>query len=76
MDEIDDLRRRVEKLERQFEFLLRHSNLQYVDQPSRDASSEVMYLVQKGDLLGAIKQYRQETGADLKTAKNFVESLR
>jgi ribosomal protein L7/L12 len=40
-----------------------------------DASPAVLELVQRGDMIGAIKQYRAETGTDLATAKDRVEKL-
>ncbi len=75
MDDIAHLRARVAKLERTVEFLLKHLELEYVDRPSTNASPEVVELVQQGNIIGAIKVYREETGVDLKTAKEFVEGL-
>ena len=39
------------------------------------ASAAVLDLVRGGNKIGAIKQYREETGAGLKEAKDFVESI-
>jgi ribosomal protein L7/L12 len=38
-------------------------------------SPQVRALVAEGKLMHAIKAYRDETGCDLMTAKNVVESL-
>ncbi len=43
--------------------------------PSSDASEEVMELLLTGRKIEAIKVYRRETGASLKDAKEFIESL-
>jgi len=39
------------------------------------ASAVVLDLVAKGDLIRAIKVYRQESGAGLREAKRYVEKL-
>lgn len=39
------------------------------------ASERVTQLLLAGDKLAAIKAYREETGADLATARTFVDSL-
>ena len=39
------------------------------------ASAQVMALLARGDKIGAIKQFRIETGAGLKEAKDAVEAL-
>ena len=44
--------------------------------PDTSASPQVLAFVRGGNLIHAIKQYREETGCDLQTAKAYVESLR
>ena len=73
--EIFELRQRVEKLERQVAFLLKNSGMMYQDEPNQGVSPEIMDLVRKGRKIQAIKLFRQETGADLKYAKEYIESL-
>jgi ribosomal protein L7/L12 len=38
-------------------------------------SSEILNLLAAGDKIGAIKAYRNQTGAGLKDAKDFIESI-
>jgi ribosomal protein L7/L12 len=72
---MDDLRAPV----RHHEVLVHHLHAAHdVERPAPDAdvSAEVRALVAKGNLIGAIKAYREETGCDLRTARDVVESLR
>ena len=72
---IQQLQARVAKLERTVEFLLTKLELEYVDNPPNDVDSEVFRLAKAGKTMDAIKLYREKTGSDLLTAKNFIESL-
>jgi ribosomal protein L7/L12 len=71
---MDDLRPRVRELERLVDHLYAALD---VAPPGRDssASPQVLAFVAQGNLIHAIKQYREETGCDLRTAKDFVEGL-
>ena len=66
---------RVAKLERQVEFLLKKLELDYVDRPSQNVSPDILYEVQRGNKIAAIKLYREQTGVGLKEAKDFIDSL-
>ena len=72
---IFELQQKVAKLERQVAFLLQHLGLEYSEEPNIDVSPEILALAHQGKTLEAIKLFREETGADLKTAKEFIESL-
>ena len=72
---IQQLQARVAKLERTVEFLLTKLELEYIDNPPNDVDPEVFRLARAGKTMDAIKLYREKTGADLLTAKNFIESL-
>jgi len=74
-NEIHELKKRVEKLERQMASLLQHQDFDYREKPTQIASLEIMNLMREGKKIQAIKLYRQETGVGLKQAKEFVESL-
>jgi len=67
------LRRRVEKLEHLVSRLMEAMGLDPDLEP--DPSPEILDMIRRGEKLEAIKLYRQETGAGLKEAKAFVESL-
>ena len=73
--EITELQQRVAKLESQMAFLFRNLGIAYPDVPAVGASPEVMELLRRGQKIEAIKRFREETGAGLKDAKEFIESL-
>ena len=65
----------VEKMEAQLGFLYRSLGIATQEAPGWKASPELIELVRKGDKLAAIKAFREESGASLKDAKEFIESL-
>lgn len=74
-DEMEDVIKRIEKLETQMAFLQRSLGVTDKEIPKTDASENVSMLIKKGGTIGAIKAFREETGASLKDAKSFVESV-
>ncbi len=74
-EQIKQLRARVAKLERTVAFLLSKLEIEYVDDPAPEVDPDVFKLVQAGKTIEAIKLYREKTGADLRTAKDFIESM-
>jgi large subunit ribosomal protein L7/L12 len=82
MDE-QQLLQRIADLERRLDWLYLATGHGYA--ASRDggvaagmtggASSAVLALVQQGNKIGAIKQYREETGCGLKEAKDVIDAL-
>jgi ribosomal protein L7/L12 len=73
-DEVQELRERIAKLERKVDFLLDKLALAYEDEPP-PVSAEILDLLRRGRKIEAIKRYREKTGATLRAAKKFVESL-
>ncbi len=73
--QVFELNQRVAKLERQVAFLLEHLGVQYQDHPTQDVSPEILDLVRRGRKIEAIQIYREQTGASLKLAKDFIDSL-
>jgi len=73
--EISELKRRVTTLESQIAFLLRDLGLEYPEPSTWEVPTEIMDLVRRGKKVEAIRLFRQETGAGLKDAKEFIESL-
>ena len=73
--EIYKLRQRVAKLERQVAFLTERLGVAYHDEPDVGVSPEILDLLRRGRKIQAIKLYRQGTGASLRQAKEFVDSL-
>lgn len=71
--EFQELKQRVDKLERQVASLLESSRLAHGS--STTASTKVMDLVRQRRTLDAIKAYREESGVGLAEAKQFIDSL-
>ena len=74
--EIEKIKMRLEKLESQMTFLQRSLGITTNDAPSWKASPEIIELIRRGEKIEAIKAFREQTGASLKDAKNFIESIK
>jgi len=73
--EIAEIKVRLDKLDSRLSFLCRSLGVTTQEAPAWRASPALLELVKKGDRIAAIKAFREETGASLKDAKDFVESL-
>ena len=73
--EIAEIKMRLDKLESRLGFLYRSLGITAQEVPGWHASPALLELVRKGDRIAAIKAFREETGASLKDAKEFIESL-
>ncbi len=73
--EIYALKQQVKRLEHQVAFLLDHLRLDFPEEMDPGITSEVMALVREGRKIDAIRLYREITGADLKVAKELIDSL-
>ena len=62
--------RQLRRVEEKLDAILKHLNIEY----SR-VDPKIVELVRDGQTIEAIKLYREQTGASLKEAKDFVESL-
>ena len=69
-----ELHARVYELERLVDHLYRSLSMEK-PAASDSVSERVRALARSGNALEAIKLYREETGCDLRTAKETVESL-
>lgn len=74
--DIADIKKRIEKLESQMSYLFRSQGIESDEPPSWRSSPKVLELLTSGKKIEAIKAFREESGASLKDAKVFVESLR
>ncbi len=74
--EIIDLRGRVIRLEAQIEFLYRNFGPTFVDDQFPPDDSEVVELIQKGNLIGAIAAYRRIYNTGPAEAKTAVENTK
>jgi ribosomal protein L7/L12 len=75
-DEISELRKRVERLEGRMDFLFRSLGINEEQAPAWKPSPRVLDLLRRGKKVEAIKALREESGASLKDAKNFIEGLK
>ena len=79
MSEIDDLRARVDELERRVEILFTNTGAIDMDELGRgapDPSPEVQELVMRGEVKQAMKLYQEQTGADLGTTMGALGKLK
>jgi ribosomal protein L7/L12 len=72
---LGDLGRRLAELERKVDFMLTALNLNYQEPPEPLYMEQIRTLVAAHKIIEAIKVYRENTGAGLADAKNFVEHL-
>jgi hypothetical protein len=62
---------RLRSLERRVDLILKHLGID----PNQGINPQVQELMKAGQKIQAIKLYRELTGAGLKEAKDYVESL-
>lgn len=79
-DHIDSSRigflgRKLERIERKLDILLKQLNIEIPDEPVSPDMNEVKILIDQGNLIEAIKEYRQHFGGSLAEAKTAVEEL-
>jgi ribosomal protein L7/L12 len=70
---IAELMKSQRRTEAKVDLLLKQAGLTY--DPRANVPPGVLEALQAGQKIEAIRQYRVATGVDLKTAKEFVESL-
>ncbi len=75
-DELVSLRRRVSELEAQVEFLYRHLGVTFVPDPSLIDDSKILEQLKKGNLIEAVKLYRQTYNTGLAESKKAVDALK
>ncbi len=76
MKELEEINLRLNKLESRMDFLFRRLGINEKELPAWNPGPEIIDLVKKGDKMAAIKAFMHETGASLKDAKIFVESIK
>ncbi|MBK9923909.1 MAG: hypothetical protein IPP66_01330 [Anaerolineales bacterium] len=74
--EIGALRMRVLELEGQVAFLYQHLGVTYIPKPGPEADPRVIEQIKKGNLIEAIKIYRELSGSSLAEAKSAVEKVK
>jgi ribosomal protein L7/L12 len=73
--QIGALSRRLAALERKVDFMLTALKLDYQEPPEPPYMAQVRALAAQRKVIDAIKVYRENTGASLVDAKNFVENM-
>jgi ribosomal protein L7/L12 len=72
----DRLIRRINELEQRLDWLYQATgNAAAIPAKPFGVSATVLALVKQGNKIGAIKEYRDETGCDLRTAKDIIDAL-
>ncbi len=74
--EVESLRGRVRNLEDQVEFLYRHLGITYDPNSVPTDDPRIIEQIRKGNLIEAIKIYRQTSNAGLAEAKKAVEEIK
>lgn len=70
--EIGRLTHRIGVIERKLDLILEHLG---IENPDDELEAQIRALLGAGRKIEAIKLYREHTGADLKSAKDAVESM-
>ena len=73
-NEIQKLRAEIYEIEARLEFLFKHFNVEYIRQMD-GVDPRLVAAIQKGDMIGAIKVYRELTNVGLVEAKAAVEGM-
>ena len=73
--EIEAIKERIDKLESQMAFLFRRMGIASQEAPNWNVSPKIIEFLKRGDKAAAIRAFMDESGASVKDAKNFIESL-
>lgn len=74
--DVHELRNRINTLEEQVDFLLKHFGLTFVPKPDVD-DPRIIGFLQKGKLVDAIQVYRElYPGVELSDAKRAIEEIK
>ncbi len=74
--DLQQLRTRVMLLEGQVEFLYKHLGVTFVPEPAPGDDPRIVEQIHKGNIIEAIKIYRELYDAGLNEAKQGVEAIR
>ena len=72
---LGEVSRRLSALERKVDFIITALKLDYQEPPEPAYMAQVRALAAQRKVIDAIKLYRENTGASLVDAKNFVENM-
>ena len=71
---VDSIFKRLSRIEEQLALLSEKAGVPFED-AAASAPPEVLELVRAGDRMGAIRKYRELTGADMQEASAAIEAL-
>jgi hypothetical protein len=71
---VDQIFKRLERIEAQLALVSQNLGLPFED-PAASAPPEVLELVRAGDRMGAIRKYRELTGAGMAEAQEAIAAL-
>jgi len=71
---VDQIFKRLQRIEAQLALLSEKAGVPF-ETPAAGAPPEVVELAQAGDRMGALKKYRELTGAGMEEAQAVVEAL-
>jgi hypothetical protein len=77
--EIDELRARIEELERRVDILFTKTgaiDMEELGRGTEEPSLEVQSLVAQGDIKSAVKLYQEQTGADMAATMGALGKLK
>ena len=69
--DVGTLKRQSDRIEKKLDLILTHLGIPWGD----ETQEHIQELLRAGRKIDAIKFYREQSGASLKDAKDFVESL-
>ncbi len=72
---IEDLRKRIVYLEEQVAHLYKHLGINFLTEENARDDPQVIEEIKRGNIIGAIKYYREGTQSGLAEAKRAVEEI-
>ncbi len=75
-EQIYHLKSQINKLQAQINFLYKHLNVEYIEEVNPSDDPEVIKVLRTGNVMEAIKVYRERHDAGLAEAKLAVDEMR
>jgi ribosomal protein L7/L12 len=75
-EQIYNLRSQINKLQAQIDFLYKHLNVEFIEDVNPSDDPAVIKVLRTGNIIEAIKTYRERHNAGLAEAKIAVDEMR
>ncbi len=75
-EQIYNLRSQINKMQAQIDFLYKHLNIEFIEDINPSDDPEVIKVLRTGNVMEAIKLYRERHDAGLAEAKIAVDEMR